>query len=106
MTPARRIKDVLGIPSMLATSRDVHLLLLIRFIRMCAYGSSTLVLALYFAALGHSDTRIGLFLSLTLVGDVGISLLNFLEKNFLKIYLRNPSFENKSAKNPNEFQNF
>ena len=75
MTPARRIKDVLGISSMLATSRDVHLLLLIRFIRMCAYGSSTLVLALYFAALGHSDTRIGLFLSLTLVGDVGISLL-------------------------------
>jgi MFS family permease len=42
---------------------------------MGAYGSSTLVLALYFAALGHSDTKIGLFLSLTLVGDVGVSLL-------------------------------
>jgi MFS family permease len=74
-TLAQRIKDVLGVSSMLATSRDVHLLLLTRFIRMCAYGSSTLVLALYFAALGHSDTKIGLFLSLTLVGDVGISLL-------------------------------
>ena len=66
-TLAQRIKEVLGISSMLAASRDVHLLLLTRFIRMCAYGSSTLVLALYFAALGHSDTKIGLFLSLTLV---------------------------------------
>ena len=74
-TLAQRIKEVLGISSMLAASRDVHLLLLTRFVRMCAYGSSTLVLALYFAALGHSDTKIGLFLSLTLVGDVGISLL-------------------------------
>jgi MFS family permease len=74
-TLAQRIKDVLGVSSMLTTSRDVHLLLLTRFVRMCAYGSSTLVLALYFAALGHSDTKIGLFLSLTLVGEVGISLL-------------------------------
>ena len=42
---------------------------------MFAYGSSTLVLAIYLAALGHSDPKIGLFLTLTLVGDVGISLL-------------------------------
>lgn len=74
-TLAKRIGDVLGISSMLATSRDVHILLFIRFIRMCAYGSSTLILALYFAALGHSDIKIGLFLTLTLVGDVGVSLL-------------------------------
>jgi hypothetical protein len=72
---AQRIKDVLGILSLLATSRDVYLLLLTWFICMCAYSSSTLVLALYFAALGHSDTKIGLFLSLMLVGDVGVSLL-------------------------------
>lgn len=67
--------DELGISALLASSHDVHLLLLTRCIRMFAYGASTLVLALYFAALGHSDTKIGLFLSLTLVGDVGISLL-------------------------------
>lgn len=41
---------------------------------MFAYGSSTLILALYFSALGHSDTQIGLFMALTLVGDVLISL--------------------------------
>lgn len=42
---------------------------------MFAYGSSTLILALYFSALGHSDTKIGLFMTLTLLGDVVISLL-------------------------------
>ena len=41
---------------------------------MFAYGSSTLILALYFSALGHSDSKIGLFMTLTLVGDVLISL--------------------------------
>ena len=41
---------------------------------MFAYGSSTLILALYFSALGHSDAKIGLFMTLTLIGDVLISL--------------------------------
>ena len=42
---------------------------------MFAYGSNTLVLALYFAELGLPDTKIGLFTTLTLIGDVGLSLL-------------------------------
>lgn len=42
---------------------------------MFAYGSSTLILALHLSALGHSDTQIGLFMTLTLLGDVGISLV-------------------------------
>jgi len=40
-----------------------------------AYGSSTLVLALYFSALGYTDEKIGLFMTLTLLGDVLISLV-------------------------------
>jgi MFS family permease len=67
--------DEIGLTTLLQSTRDVHLLLLTRGIRMFAYGSSTLVLALYFSALGNSDAAIGLFLSLTLVGDVAISLL-------------------------------
>lgn len=70
----RRIADELGLTTLSNCSKDVYLLLLTRFMRMFAYGSSTLILALYFAALGHSDTKIGLFMSLTLVGDVAISL--------------------------------
>lgn len=70
----QKIADELGITTLRHSGKDVYLLLLTRFIRMFAYGSSTLVLALYFAALGHSDTKIGLFMTLTLVGDVAISL--------------------------------
>ncbi|KAK4505402.1 hypothetical protein PRZ48_003365 [Zasmidium cellare] len=70
-----RTLNELGITTLLHSPRDVHILLSTRFIRMFAYGSSTLILALFFSALGHSDTAIGLFMSLTLVGDVLISLL-------------------------------
>ncbi|KAL6718647.1 hypothetical protein ACLMJK_002881 [Lecanora helva] len=65
----------LGIHSVLHAPLDTHLLLLARFTRFLAYGSSTLILALYLSALKISDARIGLFMTLTLLGDVGISLL-------------------------------
>ncbi|CAK7265884.1 hypothetical protein SEPCBS57363_001817 [Sporothrix epigloea] len=42
---------------------------------MFANGASALFLALFFAELGFSDERIGLFMTLTLAGDVGLSLL-------------------------------
>lgn len=42
---------------------------------MFAYGACALILALYLSELGHSDSRIGLFMTLTLLGDVAISLL-------------------------------
>ncbi|TKA70890.1 hypothetical protein B0A55_08100 [Friedmanniomyces simplex] len=71
---AHKAAQELGLITLSQCSKDIYLLLLTRFIRMFAYGSSTLILALYFAALGHSDTKIGLFMSLTLVGDVLISL--------------------------------
>ncbi|KAK5736797.1 hypothetical protein LTR17_007122 [Elasticomyces elasticus] len=69
-----KVANELGLVTLSACSKDVYLLLLTRFVRMFAYGGSTLILALYFAALGHSDKKIGLFMTLTLVGDVAISL--------------------------------
>lgn len=71
----QRVGRQLGIVAVLGSGRNVHLILFTRFARMAAYGSSTLILALYFAALEYTDTEIGLFMTLTLVGDVLISLL-------------------------------
>jgi MFS family permease len=45
-----------------------------RLIRMFAYGFLSVVLVLYLAQLGLSEARIGLLLSLTLIGDAAISL--------------------------------
>ncbi|KAK3304790.1 major facilitator superfamily domain-containing protein [Chaetomium strumarium] len=64
-----------GLPSVSATGRDAILILLSRACRMFAYGASSLVLALFFASLGIPDARIGLFMTLTLAGDVVLSLL-------------------------------
>ncbi len=53
---------------------DGRLLFLTRAARMFSYGFLSVVLVLYLAALGFSEGRIGLLLTLTLVGDTLISL--------------------------------
>ena len=53
---------------------DVALLFATRAVRMFAYGFLSIILILYLAALGISAHRIGLLLSLTLAGDVIVSL--------------------------------
>ena len=55
-------------------TRDGRLLFTARMARMFGYGFLAVVLALYLAALGLDETRIGLLLTLTLVGDTAISL--------------------------------
>ncbi len=54
--------------------RDVRLLFITRVVRMFAYGFLSLVLVLYLAAAGLSEERIGLLLTMTLVGDTLLSL--------------------------------
>ncbi|KAK4141731.1 major facilitator superfamily domain-containing protein [Dichotomopilus funicola] len=64
-----------GLPSLTTTGRDAFLIILARTSRMFAYGASSLVLALFFAELGFTDAQIGLFMTLTLLGDVVLSLV-------------------------------
>lgn len=68
-----KLVDELGLVSVWQSSPDVKLLGAQRFVRLFAYGGATLVLAAYLSALDISDERIGLFMTLTLVGDVVIS---------------------------------
>lgn len=64
-----------GLLSVSAAGRDAALIILSRSCRMFAYGASSLILALFFAELGFSDKRIGAFMTLTLLGDVVLSLV-------------------------------
>jgi MFS family permease len=70
-----KILAELGLVNMWQSPRDVKLLCAQRFVRLFAYGGSTLILASYLNALGISEDRIGLFMTLTLIGDVGISFI-------------------------------
>lgn len=69
------ILDELGLSTVWKSSLDVKFLCAQRFIRLFAYGGSTLILASYLSALNISDKNIGLFMTLTLAGDVVISFL-------------------------------
>jgi MFS family permease len=54
--------------------RDVVLLFTTRMVRLFAYGFLSVVLVLYLAGIGLDERRIGILLSLTLLGDVVLSL--------------------------------
>ncbi len=63
-----------GLKSLYDTGGDAWLIILSRCTRMLAYGTNSLVLALFFSALKFSDAYIGIFMTLTLFGDMLLSL--------------------------------
>jgi len=63
------------IPSVLRTlPHDGWLLFVARFARLFAYGSLSVILVFYLVGLGLTEAQAGLVLTLTLVGDVVVSL--------------------------------
>ena len=59
---------------MTAAKRDVVLLFTTRFARMFAYGLVSIILVLYLTQIGFDERTSGLLMSLTLAGDMLISL--------------------------------
>lgn len=57
------------------SSKDIRLLWGSVFIRMCSYGITNQVLTLYLKEIGIPESQIGLFMTLTLVGDTLLSYL-------------------------------
>jgi MFS family permease len=74
-TIPRRIADFLGITSLNSVGRDAYIIITLRSLRMFTAGIPSLILALFFASLNFPDSRIGIFMTLTLLGDVMLSLL-------------------------------
>ncbi|WWC86692.1 uncharacterized protein L201_001569 [Kwoniella dendrophila CBS 6074] len=79
-----RILDEIGLVSLWETGPDSWLVLISRTTRMFAYGSNGIFIALFFSELGFSDFKIGLFMTLTLFGDVFLTiLLTLIADNYL-----------------------
>jgi MFS family permease len=55
-------------------SRDASVLFISRFTRLFAYGSLSVILVFYLVSLGLTEAKVGLLLTLTLAGDLVISL--------------------------------
>jgi len=58
-----------------ALTRDGWILFLTRFARLFAYGSLSVILVFYLVGLGLTEAQSGLVLTLTLAGDVVVSLV-------------------------------
>src|ERR1700674_2082370 len=64
-----------SMPSALRTlTRDGWLLFFTRLMRLFAYGSLSVVLVFYLIAVGLSESQVGILLTLSLAGDVVVSL--------------------------------
>src|SRR5215470_9886805 len=62
-------------PAALRTlTSDAWLLFVTRFTRLFAYGSLSVILIFYLVSLGLSESQSGLVLTLTLAGDIAVSL--------------------------------
>ncbi|CAM1502759.1 Fc.00g075350.m01.CDS01 [Cosmosporella sp. VM-42] len=68
-----QVADELGLVNLYRSCANIKLLCIQRFIRMAAYGATTLVLVEYLQFLNISKTQIGVFMALTLGGDVCLS---------------------------------
>jgi MFS family permease len=70
-----RVSAFLGITSLNSIGRDAYIIISLRSLRMFTAGIPSLILALFFASLEFPDSRIGMFMTLTLLGDVILSLV-------------------------------
>ena len=61
--------------SLRALPRDVVVLFLTRFTRLFAYGALSVILVFYLVSLGLTEAQVGILLTLTLAGDMAVSLL-------------------------------
>ena len=55
--------------------KDALVLFVTRFTRLFAYGALSVILVFYLVSLGLTEAEVGLLLTLTLAGDIAISLL-------------------------------
>lgn len=72
---AQKFAAEVGWKAMANSPRDTKILCLQRLVRLFAYGGTTVILVLYLSQVGVSDQEIGLFMTLTLLGDVAVSLV-------------------------------
>lgn len=72
--PLSSCLSYVGADVLWCSDRNIKILVLLRMVRLFAYGGTTFVLALYLNALGFGDPEVGVFMTLTLVGDLIVGL--------------------------------
>ena len=68
------IATELGVSALQRASPDAKILILQRFVRLFAFSGVTLILVTFLHELGNSEEKVGLFMTLTLLGDIALSI--------------------------------
>lgn len=74
-TVLRKLYDESGLLTLASSPRDAHLLIVQRSVRLLVYGQSALVLTAFLKSLAFTEFQMGVFMTLTLLGDAGGSLV-------------------------------
>src|SRR5260370_447025 len=69
------LSDVRSQSEFRSPNHDTRLLFVTRFTRLFAYGALSVVLVFYLSGIGLSESRIGMLLTLILLGDTVVSLI-------------------------------
>ena len=68
-----RLSKTSGLTTVIKSPRDVKLLIFQRFVRIFGYGLTFIILVHFLLSLEISNERVGLFMTITMLGDVAIS---------------------------------
>ncbi|CCE72973.1 Piso0_000581 [Millerozyma farinosa CBS 7064] len=69
------VSEEIGLVTLLTSSRDAHLIILLRMIRLIAFGGTSVILVLYLREAEFDEQLIGLFMTLTFIGDLVTSFV-------------------------------
>jgi MFS family permease len=67
--------DEIGLATLINAPNDVYLIIILRMVRLIGFGGTSLILALYLREINFNELYIGLFMTLTFVGDLLTSFL-------------------------------
>ncbi|SGZ54899.1 CIC11C00000001014 [Sungouiella intermedia] len=62
--------DEIGWKTLVHSSRDIHLIILVRMLRLMAFGFTTLILVVFLKETGMEHATIGYFMTMTFLGDL------------------------------------
>jgi MFS family permease len=83
MNTLKFLSDEIGISTLARAGSDVYIIIIIRMVRLVGFGATSLILALYLKEIGFNEDIIGLFMTITFVGDlIGSFLLSILSNTF------------------------
>ncbi|RCK64034.1 hypothetical protein Cantr_10348 [Candida viswanathii] len=72
------IIDEIGLRTLARARSDVYILIILRMLRLIGFGATSLILVLFLKSIGIPEQFIGLFMTLTFIGDLVSSFLLYM----------------------------